>query len=254
MSSGYYRDVLGTVVGALFTGLCAMLWARQHRRRPAALPAPSDFDDDAQIALHVAEREAATRGIPVAPAHVLFGLLQVEPFTRAVAAAGGDPEAIERSVLDALGGAAPEGQRVLERLARIGAGARQTGRPATCADLWRWVAHSSGAALLAGLDVHAVLFRLVHGGAEPPDALPDPEVHLGLRTDDYTPMAWVTAVERAVLGLAEPEATALMRQTHEQGRAILGRFPVAAARAKVHALRARARAAAFPLWIGVEPW
>ena len=44
-----------------------------------------------------------------------------------------------------------------------------------------------------------------------------------------------------------------MMQTHTEGRAIVGRYRPAEARAKIEEARGRARAGGFPLWIGVEP-
>jgi ATP-dependent Clp protease adaptor protein ClpS len=65
-------------------------------------------------------------------------------------------------------------------------------------------------------------------------------------------MDLVVQVLREVFALPEPDAVALMRATHERGKAIVGRFPVEVAREKIRAARALARAHDAPLWIGIE--
>ena len=74
-----------------------------------------------------------------------------------------------------------------------------------------------------------------------------------MRNDHYTTQEFVCGVLRDVFALPEADASAIMMTTHTTGRAVIGRFPAAAARTKIGEVRARARAHAFPLWIGVEP-
>jgi ATP-dependent Clp protease adaptor protein ClpS len=134
--------------------------------------------------------------------------------------------------------------------------ARHHGRAATIADLWaRLVRVDDGkaAAAAAGVDATALLFVLTHGMPEPSTDLPDrTDVHIVLRNDDYTTQDFVTAILREVFELSETDATTRMWQTHREGRAIVGRYKLPAAREKIATVRKRAKTDGFPLWIGVE--
>jgi ATP-dependent Clp protease adapter protein ClpS len=99
-----------------------------------------------------------------------------------------------------------------------------------------------------------VLFVLFHGHAEPDLAVDEPrDVLVVLRNDHYTTQTFVCTVLRDVFELPDGMAETVMRATHTDGRAVVGRFTAAAARSKIAAARALARAQTFPLWIGVEP-
>ena len=78
-------------------------------------------------------------------------------------------------------------------------------------------------------------------------------MHVVLRNDDYTTQQFVCRVLEEVFELDEAAAHTRMLQTHTQGRAVVGRFRPDEARAKIEDVRGRAKAAGFPLWIGVEP-
>jgi ATP-dependent Clp protease adaptor protein ClpS len=95
---------------------------------------------------------------------------------------------------------------------------------------------------------------LFHGGRAPEISLPDQrDVLVVLRNDHYTTQQFVCGLLRDVFALSDAEASAIMFATHTTGRAVVGRFAAAAARDKIAEVRERARAQAFPLWIGVEP-
>jgi ATP-dependent Clp protease adaptor protein ClpS len=74
-----------------------------------------------------------------------------------------------------------------------------------------------------------------------------------LRNDHYTTREFVCDVLERVFALPPAEATTRMLTTHEHGRAVIGRYSVPDARAKIEETRQLARARGFPLWIGVEP-
>jgi ATP-dependent Clp protease adaptor protein ClpS len=232
-------------------------WWRHMRplRTPPTLLAP-----DAEVAVHVALHEAASRHQELQSLHVLYGMLQDDDVIAAIRTAGGDPDALEDRVLAALAApAAPlddardDGQWVVGHAATL---AHRAGRQASCTDLWAALGGGHAAALIddSALDRGAVLFALFHGGREPEVALADDrDVFIVLRNDHYTTQQFVCGVLRDVFALPEAQATAVMLTTHTAGRAVIGRFTAAAARAKIGEVRALARAQAFPLWIGIEP-
>ena len=78
-------------------------------------------------------------------------------------------------------------------------------------------------------------------------------MHVVLRNDDYTAQQFVCHILEGVFELSADDARTRMMETHEQGRAIIGRFRPDEARAKIEDVRSRARAGGFPLWIGIEP-
>ncbi|HEX7840428.1 MAG TPA: ATP-dependent Clp protease adaptor ClpS [Kofleriaceae bacterium] len=241
-------------IAIVVAGLGAYWW--RHLR-----PRPRDhtrelFEPDAEVALHVAVHEASSRQQELSSLHVLYGLLQDEAVTAAIATAGGDPDALEDRVLAAIA-APPEdndlGARVANRAAVI---AHHGGRRASCTDLWATLAGSPAARLIddARLDRGATLFALFHGGRAPDIALPDArDVLVVLRNDHYTTQEFVCSVLRDVFALPDARATEIMLATHTAGRAVIGRFAAADARDKIAQARALAKAQAFPLWIGVEP-
>lgn len=229
-------DALLLLIGG--AGLSAAVWRWQHRRGIALLRAR--FDGDAQVALHVAVHLANTERRPLATADVVRGLAQDERFARAIRTLGGDPDrALANVPLD------PDGARVVA----IAAGLAHR-RPATIADLWR--AAMPRVATAVGLDATALLFVLVHGEREPapPAAAADHDVVL--RNDDYTPFELVHHILREVFEVSEAQAIEIARQTHERGRATVGRYPTELARDRVETARTRARHHMYPLWIGLE--
>jgi ATP-dependent Clp protease adapter protein ClpS len=239
---------------ATFVGLVWLTW-RRHRRGPrssAGVGVLDNFDVDAAVAIHVAHREATERALPVAPAHLLYGLLQVEAFTAALHKLGADPTAIEARVLAALGDKPREPGEALQLEAHASLAAQHEGRQATCTDLWYRLARTSAASFVD--NAHALLFQLVHGMSEPPCAHADPEVHVVIRNDDYTPMRFVSYVIHAIFERSPEDAVAVMKTAHEHGRAIIGRLPTPRAVELVTAARAKARESGYPLWLELEPW
>jgi ATP-dependent Clp protease adaptor protein ClpS len=236
-------------------------WWRHLRLRAHDATTRDLFLPDAEVALHVALHEAASRRQELSSIHVLYGLLQDEAVIAAIATAGGDPDALEDRVLAAL--AAPRGlidddddDRGGGLAGRAAMAARHGDRRASCTDLWAALGGSPAARLIddAKLDRGATLFALFHGGRPPEITLPDAlDVLVVLRNDHYTTQQFVCRVLRDVFAVSDARATEIMLATHSAGRAVVGRFTAAAARAKIAEARALARAQAFPLWIGVEP-
>ena len=133
--------------------------------------------------------------------------------------------------------------------------ASNAGRRATAIDLWAYLRGSEAAKLVGLTTVSRVLFRLCHGSVEETAVRIEGhlDVHVVLRNDDYTTQQFVCSVLEGVFGLGAEEANVRMMQTHTEGRAIVGRYRPAEARAKIEEARGRARSGGFPLWIGVEP-
>lgn len=259
-------------IALVIAGFGAYWWRHMRPRQWRA--APRDlFTPEAEIALHVATHEATSRSQELSSLHVLYGLLQDETVTAAIATAGGNPDALEDRVLAAL--AAPvddarnhartgaqdevpdaaqnDAQWIVGHAAAV---AHRAGRKASCTDLWAFLGESRAGKLLddAELDRGAALFALFHGGRAPEVTITDGrDVFVVLRNDHYTTQEFVCSVLRDVFALSESDASAIMLATHTAGRAVVGRFTAADARAKIGEARALARAHAFPLWIGVEP-
>jgi ATP-dependent Clp protease adapter protein ClpS len=240
----------------------ALWWhqARPVRRRALA----SAFEPDADVALHVAAHEARGRDQAIGSLHLLYGLLQDETITQTLRDAGHDPDALEDralAALDAVGGVVAdvrgddddddEVERVYGRALH---NAYSAGRKVTCRDLWAYLAGSPADAVLvaAGIRHVDVLFRMCHG-AEPAVDAAAGDVHVVLRNDDYTTCEFVAEALARCFALAPDAAHGRMMQTHTDGRAVIGRYAAADARAKIRELRALARARGFPLWIGIEP-
>ena len=242
-------------IAIVVASLGAYWWRHLRPARPSLMVSDL-FAPDAEVALHVATHEATTRTQAMSSVHLLYGLLQDETVVAAIASAGGNPDALEDRVLAALDAAATTMEDVGALIDFVAAQAHHATRQATCTDLWAALRGSSAAKLLddGGLDRHAVLFLLFHGHAEPDLALADQrDVLVVLRNDHYTTQTFVCTVLRDVFELRNAEAETIMRATHTEGRAVVGRFTAVAARSKVAAARALARAQSFPLWIGVEP-
>jgi ATP-dependent Clp protease adaptor protein ClpS len=161
------------------------------------------------------------------------------------------------AALDAHEGAPEAAREAGWILAYAHAVAGDTGRGASCTDLWAALSksRSEAAALLeaAGTSAVAVLFRLFHGEEpEIAEGLPG-DVHVVLRNDHYTTREFVCDVLERVFALPPAEATSRMQTTHDHGRAVIGRYTVPEARAKILEARRLAKERGYPLWIGVEP-
>ena len=224
-------------IAIVVAGFGAYWWRHMRPLRPRpALLAP-----DADVAIHVALHEAASRRQELSSLHVLYGLLQDEDVIAAINTAGGDPDALEDRVLAGLAArsattddAHDDGQWVIGHAATV---AHRAGRQASCTDLWAALGESHAAALIddSKLGRGAVLFALFHGGRDPYVALPESIAHVFvvLRNDHYTTQQFVCSVLCDVFALPGAHATAIMLATHTTGRAVIGRFTAAAARAKI---------------------
>ena len=238
-------------------------WLSRYQRSPERLRlrGAGRYDTDAEVALHVAFHEGRSRGHEwLSSLHILYGLLQDEAVVAAIQASGGDAAALEDRTLAALDKhevTADTAREAAWILAYAIAVTQDSGRAVGCTDLWAALARSGteGAALVdaAGVSRVAVLFRLFHG--EEPEISEGlaGDVNVVLRNDHYTTREFVCDVLERVFGLPTAEANARMLATHEQGRAVIGRYTVGAAREKLREVRQLARDGGFPLWIGVEP-
>jgi len=238
-------------------------WLHRYQRVPERLRLRGGgrYDTEAEVALHVALHEGRSRGHEwLSSLHVLYGLLQDETVATAVRRAGGDPEALEDRALAALDAhevTADTANEAAWILAYAVAAAEDTGRAASCTDLWAALSRSGsqGAALVdaAGVSRVAVLFLLFHGAEPEITEELTGDVHVVLRNDHYTTREFVCDVLERVFELPSAEANTRMLATHEQGRAVIGRYAVPVAREKILETRRLAKARGFPLWIGVEP-
>ena len=254
------------IVSFLLIGLGAALFGAHLRRggRGRQIRALlGTVDTDAEIALHVANHAATSRGHALAPIHVLYGLLQDATFVAAITELGGNAAAIEDRALDDLESLDPEAiitdpdhpENATLAILTARVFARHHGRAAGCADLWQLLLRTEAAKRveLGGITPIALSFALIHGGNTPRATLPgETAVHVILRNDDFTTFEFVVAILREVFELADPTAHAVMLATHHEGRAVVGRFEAGVAKARVEAAWARARSQQFPLWIGVE--
>ena len=238
-------------------GTGAGWWLHLRARRYAEVQEALAVDDDAGVALRVARHEAHTRGQEPSTLHVLYGLLQVDAVTAAIAAAGGDADALEDRVLAALAGGGVGEPEALERvLVRAAWTARQCERRIRCADLWAYLEDDRAGAVLVAqrLDRGAVLFRMTHGAVPP--ALPGHDrgtATVELRDDAYTTKEFVVEALIEGFGLDPAEAERVMEAVHTSGHGTLGPMSMAAARVGVIAVRDLAQRTGSPLWIAVVP-
>ena len=242
-------------------GATGALWTWQSRARLREEAARKRaiatlLDDDMQVALHLARHAAQTRHQPFGAIHVLYALVQADRIVAALDRIGADRVALEAAIdreLDALDPATDprEGNRLLGTALGL---AKAREREMTVVDVLYMISRTPHGALLdtPTTTAHALLFALVHGDEPAATLARETHVHVMVRNDDYTTQQFVVEVLREVFDLPEPEAIAKMRATHETGRAILGRFPVALAQQKILAARSRARDQCMPLWLGVE--
>ncbi|MGN6106023.1 MAG: ATP-dependent Clp protease adaptor ClpS [Kofleriaceae bacterium] len=244
------------MLASLAAALTGLWMGRRAPPPPDRLPLAAD----AEVALHVAMHDARSRSQELSTLHLLYGLIQDDAIAAAIRSTGGDVDALEDQILGALDQrreTTPDELDELQQALGIAVQiAREQDRPITCVDLWSRLTGGEPAALLdaTGISRGAVLFELVHG-SEPELAamLGTADAHAVLRNDDYTPQEFVCHVLREVFGLPDAAATGVMMATHTQGRAVIGRFTAPEARARIAEARTRARAAGFPLWIGIEP-
>jgi ATP-dependent Clp protease adapter protein ClpS len=237
---------------ATFVGLIWLTWRRNRGPRRLSRAVHDNFDVDATVAIHVAHREAMERNLPVTPIHLLYGLLQVESFTAALAKLSMDAAAIEQRAAAHLGDKPTNASEAMQLQAHASVAAEHEGRSATTTDLWYRLARTSAAELVG--NAHGLLFVLVHGMTEPPAQHADPDVHVVIRNDDYTPARFVSWLVHAIFERSPEDAVATMRAAHEQGRAIIGRYPTPRAIELVTAARAKCREQGYPLWVELEPW
>lgn len=254
-------EVLGLLVasaGASYT------WWRLQRRRERML-APARFEaalaPDAAVALGVAKHEAEQRGHTLLYfEHILYGLLQDEDFVAMIERLGGDARAIEDRVQHEFETNRDKFVRTelcdMSRLLGLAwLVAEHEQRALTCVDLWAYASRSEAANLVraGNVSAHALMFALVHGMPEPTTDLPDrTDVAVVLRNDNFTTREFVVQSLTEVFGLPGDEAEATMMKTHTEGRAVVGRYKLAAAQDKIAEVRKRAKAKHYPLWIGVE--
>lgn len=242
-------------------GATGALWSLQARARAResaqrAKQIATWLDEDMQVALALARHAASSRDQPFCPIHVLYALVQAEPIATALRALGGDVAAIERAIDEAIERVQKTADpREAPQLLGTALGiARAHGREMTLVDTLNQIVHTPLGALLNAPPVSAagLLFYLVHG-ITPPDALAgETYVHVVVRNDDYTTQELVVAILHDAFELPIDRAQAVMRDAHERGRAIVGRFASAVAKAKIEAARRRAGDYASPLWLGVE--
>ncbi|HEY4238900.1 MAG TPA: ATP-dependent Clp protease adaptor ClpS [Kofleriaceae bacterium] len=250
-------EVLGIILASASLALFGVQVRRLARvQRVKGLLAPIDTEVD--IALHVANHAATSRAQALAPAHLLYGLVQDETFVAALARVGGDATALEGKLLDALETApatstepyAPENAPFAIVAARVYA--RHHDRATQIADLWQAIAKSACADWI-GPPPARLSFALIHGEAEPRAMLPgETAVHVVLKNDDYTTFEFVTSILREVFELTADAAQSVTLATHRDGHAIVGRFDTATAKRKVEEAWARATTERFPLWVSVE--
>lgn len=234
-------------------------WWQHLRPHRARKPASDTFTQDAEVALHVANHEAKSRGHEaVSSVHILYGLVQDEMITAAIRKAGGEVEALEDRVLAALGTAPTSSDDARQVLMRAVVVAQQAKRRASCTDLWAYLADTEAATLLDACAINrgAVLFTLFHGTSDDPDqelSIATGDVFVVLRNDDYTTHEFVHQLLQNVFAVPADKAAELTMTTHTAGRAVIARLAAAAARAKIAEARTLARARGFPLWIDAEP-
>jgi ATP-dependent Clp protease adaptor protein ClpS len=254
----------------LLGGVPVGVWALERLRRRQYARAHAEFlgtlDEDVQVVLHVANHEAKQRDQPVTPLHMAYGLLQDEQIQALIGKVGGDPTKVEEAVLAALDapaagayGTAPADTSALATLAFISQVARHAERRATTGDLWARLSRHPGVAAAfeaGGLPPHRLLFAMIHGGEPPALKLPAPmpgAVHVVLRNDDVTTFEFVIAMLRDVFELDAQTAHQMAMATHQDGRAVVGRFTPDIAASRIESARQKAREAGYPLWVGVEP-
>jgi ATP-dependent Clp protease adaptor protein ClpS len=249
------------LLGGVPVGVGALerLRRRQYERAHKAFLAT--LDDDVQVALHVANHEAKAREQPVSPLHLAYGLVQDESVQQLIGKVGGDVEKLEAAITAALD-SEPAGDALhaaSAALAYVSLVAAHLERTAPAGDLWARLSRYPAVASAfeaGGLPAHRLLFALVHGGDAPPPRLTAPvpaTVHVVLRNDDVTTFEFVRELLHDVFELDDEATRQIAMTTHNEGRAVIGRYPPDVAATRVESARTRAREAGYPLWVGVEP-
>ena len=234
-------------------------WWQLQRRRHVRLglkELESAFDGDAQVVLTVALHAMKSRNHPeLWPLHLLYGLLQDESFIAAVKKLDGDPDLAETQALAALDERKAEPNGAMQALSLLNycyAVSRSQKRTVGVNELAVRLLLTDASSFIAA-DTFDLRFMLVHGMRQPAPDLPGrTDVAVVLRNDDHTTFEFVIAILQNVFELSPPSAEALAKQTHAEGRAIVGRYKSGVARDKLIAARGRAREQHFPLWIGLE--
>jgi ATP-dependent Clp protease adaptor protein ClpS len=241
------------LVLAAAAGASALWW---HQSRPQRA-LDTAFEPEAEVALHVAGHEAKTRGHGLGSLHLLYGLLQDETITNALREAEYDPDALEDRVLAAIAAVRPSDEIIDEPEHVYGAAhaAHAHDRKVSVRDLWAHLGGSKAGQVLdaAGISHVKMLFQLCHGHEPAIDLGSPADVYIVLRNDDYTTREFVCDVLERVFAYSADDANIRMMETHTTGRAVIGRFTRAEARAKLQEVRDLARDHGFPLWIGAEP-
>jgi ATP-dependent Clp protease adapter protein ClpS len=248
-------------------GASGALWAWQSRAQRRlelrSRQAISErLDEGMQVALHLSQHAASSRGQALGPAHLVYAIVRDESVIAAIETLGGSIAEIENAseaALDApeAGGDPRAGNQILGTALHI-AGYQSEHVPGerrmSCTDVLSVLVKRGCATVLERppLSPYALLFQLVHGSQPPTTLAGETHVHVVLRNDNYTTQELVVTILREVFDLAEADAIAVMRKAHEGTRAIVGRFAAELARTKIELARGRARDAGSPLWLGVE--
>jgi ATP-dependent Clp protease adaptor protein ClpS len=253
-------EALVLLLGAF--GATSALWSLQMRSKlredaHRAKQIATWLDEDMQVAFALAKHAASSRQQALSPVHVLYALVQAESVGDAIRALGGDVAAIEAAIdteLDRPGAINGDPREANQLLGSALGLARAHEREMTLADTLNQLAHTPLVALLdsAPISATALLFQLVHGDVPPVSLFGETYVHVIVRNDDYTTQESVVAIMRDVFELTAERAHTAMREAHEHGRAIVGRFAADVAKSKIETARRRARDHGSPLWLGVE--
>ena len=256
------------IVGLLLAGAGASYgWWKLQTRRERLLLHGKQFEDhldeDAKVIFTLAQHSASSRNhVFMTPLHLLYAIAQNEKFQEAVGKIEGNLEALDEHLLDKLD-REPERKEMPDEsvayqhaLGHAYLSAQSFDRQVSATDMFVYLFRADlTRALLEPCTKtpHALLFAMVHGMAEPESTLPDrTHVHVVIRNDDYTTREFVSTLLRDTFDLPEADAEARMMQTHNDGKAIIGRFAIADAQMRVDAGRKKARAMHYPLWIGLE--
>lgn len=237
-----------------------MFWQRARVQR-LLTSGELAFDEDGEIALHLARHEAEARKLPLAPLHILYGLVENEQVAAAIRAAGGDVDAIETRIFRAL-----EADRLIdkqERWRRVRAvvgwalhlADRGQHRPGP-AELWGGLvaAAPETAAIVevGGIRAADVLSRLIHGDAAAETSVGRGAVRVILVNDDVTPQQLVVHILETVFELPADEAATRMLEAHTRGSGTVAQYPAEIARRKVATAHDTARREGSPLLFRLE--
>lgn len=244
-------------IALVAAGFGAYWWQHVRPYRARTLPPASEtFTPEVEVALHVANHEATSRGHEhLSSLHLLYGLVQDEAIVAAIRGAGGDVEALEDRLLAALAAVPATSDEARQVLTRAVAVAQQAKRRTSCTDVWAYLADTEAAKLLVRckIDRGAVLFALFHGAQDIEPTIATGDVLVVLRNDDYTTHEFVLQILQQVFAVPADRAAELTMSTHTAGRAVVSRLAATVARAKIAEARSLARSRGFPLWIDVEP-